>query len=137
VRTERNPGAWPLMGSSTPAHGGASDAVLQPPAATGNGFQIRFVKLDPRPAARGGGTEPLGRQGELQDGAGGLQVELGFCMGSGPASRNFGPPADEASCVTQPMGFGNSGEDGCRIWIRTSPFSVLKAGATCSTISPS
>lgn len=31
-------------------------------------------------------------------------------MGSGPGSRNLGPPAALASDVTQPMGFGNLGQ---------------------------
>lgn len=48
--------------------------------------------------------------------AGGLQLLLvDFCIGSGPGSRNLGPPAAVASCVTQPMGLGKTDEEGCRI----------------------
>mmetsp|Transcript_40130 Transcript_40130/g.128855 ORF Transcript_40130/g.128855 Transcript_40130/m.128855 type:complete len:212 (-) Transcript_40130:860-1495(-) len=127
--------------------------VEEPPAGfEPDGVHVRFWKPYP-PAARGGaparpgdpGGGPRGRQPGVYPGdqggppvlatAGGRQE--GFCMGSGPGSKNFGPPADVASCVTHPIGFGNCGDEGCRICMRTIPFLSLKAGATCSTISPS
>mmetsp|Transcript_69286 Transcript_69286/g.218933 ORF Transcript_69286/g.218933 Transcript_69286/m.218933 type:complete len:274 (-) Transcript_69286:561-1382(-) len=111
------------------------------------GFHVRFWKpYGPRTtgaAGREGGPPrappdgpggPRGRQGLGEVYAGERQPCV---IGSGPGSRNLGPPAAVASCVTQPMGLGNCGDEGCRIWIRTMPFFSLKCGAVCSTISPS
>mmetsp|Transcript_96887 Transcript_96887/g.312853 ORF Transcript_96887/g.312853 Transcript_96887/m.312853 type:complete len:214 (-) Transcript_96887:1043-1684(-) len=131
---------------------GSVDPAARLVAPSPEGFHMRFWKpYGPRGATGAAGLDvaaepaampavapggpPRGRHagaGMLQ--AGGRQP---LAIGSGPGSRNLGPPAAVASWVTQPMGFGNCGEEGCRIWMRMMPFFSLKDGDTCSTISPS
>mmetsp|Transcript_35450 Transcript_35450/g.98079 ORF Transcript_35450/g.98079 Transcript_35450/m.98079 type:complete len:225 (+) Transcript_35450:52-726(+) len=141
LRAQQGHGQHPARCRFQPEPGAASPSSAPLPSSAPEDFHVRFWKpYRPRGAgsrAPAGPREALGGpRGRHQD-PGDARGRQPCDIASGPGSRNLGPPAAVASCVTHPIGLGNSGEEGCRIWIRMMPFCSLKGAATCSTIAPS